>query len=780
MSSRIFISNIPKHITEDKLKKHFSTKGEVTDCKILKRNGVSRQIGFIGYRNAADAEAAVKFFNGSFLTTAKINVELADAKGESTKRPWSRHSKGSSAYERIHGKETPKEKEIDTKEEASEEKTEEQQKNEAKSKQLEEFLNILKSRNTRKMWKNEEGEMKEEDVSLLPKDSSAVYNSDDDSDSDSDSDSDEYQDIEEIQKKKEEEKDKEGNSNSDSDIGSEEEEEGEEEEDNSDNDSKEKKENKKNNIEEEEDVENLIEEGRLFIQNLPYTCTEDELRTFMETFGPIADVLIPLDKNRKSKGFGYVTFMIPEQAIQAIPKIDNKPFEGRNLKVKIAKQKKEVIIKRPSAHTYKGEKYMSKVKEEEEGEDKGWNSLYLNKDSVMQVISGKLGVENRDILNVEEGNMAVKLALAETELLEEVKEFYKHNNVDLDVLEKASHGEKVYRSNKVILVKNLPYPSEEKELYNMFSPYGEVQKVAMPESKTVALVYFTVPSEAKKAFIGLAYRKYKHIPLYLEWLPIPNEDQSISVDLNEAEKKEETVKKEEKEEKKVEYKSKKEVIQDIYKDKEEENNNNLEDITKSTTLYIKNLNFDTQEEKLKQVFGQVDGLISVTIARRPNPAGGTLSMGFGFVTYNTRDQALKALNKFAHISVDGHELSLKFSAHKETNVGTKRRITAGNDDEKNKTKLMIRNIAFETNRNELRELFGSFGQLKSLRLPRKFDGTSRGFAFVEYLSADEAKAAYKALGNTHLLGRKLVVEWANEDDTIEDKRKKIRKQLNDE
>lgn len=91
--------------------------------------------------------------------------------------------------------------------------------------------------------------------------------------------------------------------------------------------------------------------------------------------------------------------------------------------------------------------------------------------------------------------------------------------------------------------------------------------------------------------------------------------------------------------------------------------------------------------------------------------------------------------------------------------------------------LQIRNIPFEANRNELRELFGSFGQLKSLRLPKKFDGTSRGFAFVEYLSADEAKAAYKALGSTHLLGRKLVVEWANENDTIDDLRKKVKKEL---
>lgn len=36
---------------------------------------------------------------------------------------------------------------------------------------------------------------------------------------------------------------------------------------------------------------------------------------------------------------------------------------------------------------------------------------------------------------------------------------------------------------------------------------------------------------------------------------------------------------------------------------------------------------------------------------------------------------------------------------------------------------------------ELRELFSSFGQLKRVRLPKKFDGGHRGFAFVDFLTS---------------------------------------------
>lgn len=59
-------------------------------------------------------------------------------------------------------------------------------------------------------------------------------------------------------------------------------------------------------------------------------------------------------------------------------------------------------------------------------------------------------------------------------------------------------------------------------------------------------------------------------------------------------------------------------------------------------------------------------------------------------------------------------------------------------------------------------LFSSHGQLKSVRLPKKFDSRSRGFAFLEFVSRHEAENAYAALRHTHLLGRHLVLEWAEE------------------
>lgn len=86
------------------------------------------------------------------------------------------------------------------------------------------------------------------------------------------------------------------------------------------------------------------------------------------------------------------------------------------------------------AHTYKGEKYLAK-RLEEVNNTSSWNSLYLNNDTVMKVITEKLGVKASDILDVESGNMAVRVALAETEVLEDTKKWLESQGVKMEVLE---------------------------------------------------------------------------------------------------------------------------------------------------------------------------------------------------------------------------------------------------------------------------------------------------------------------------------------------------------
>ena len=72
-SSRIFIKGLPPTISEDEFKKHFGTKHDITDAKLISQ----RRIGYVGYKTPEDAVNAVKYFNRSFIRMSKIIVEIA-------------------------------------------------------------------------------------------------------------------------------------------------------------------------------------------------------------------------------------------------------------------------------------------------------------------------------------------------------------------------------------------------------------------------------------------------------------------------------------------------------------------------------------------------------------------------------------------------------------------------------------------------------------------------------------------------------------------------------
>jgi multiple RNA-binding domain-containing protein 1 len=73
--------------------------------------------------------------------------------------------------------------------------------------------------------------------------------------------------------------------------------------------------------------------------------------------------------------------------------------------------------------------------------------------------------------------------------------------------------------------------------------------------------------------------------------------------------------------------------------------------------------------------------------------------------------------------------------------------------------------------------YRSFGELKAVRIPKKFDGKSRGFAFVEFTTKHDAKNAMDNLKHTHLYGRHLIIEYAEQDRTVEELREKTKSEM---
>jgi len=77
------------------------------------------------------------------------------------------------------------------------------------------------------------------------------------------------------------------------------------------------------------------------------------------------------------------------------------------------------------------------------------------------------------------------------------------------------------------------------------------------------------------------------------------------------------------------------------------------------------------------------------------------------------------------------------------------------------TKLYVGNLSFQTTQQDLEELFAQSGQVSSVNLMTDRDtGQSRGFAFVEMSTEEEAQAAIQALDGKELDGRALKVNEA--------------------
>jgi cold-inducible RNA-binding protein len=81
---------------------------------------------------------------------------------------------------------------------------------------------------------------------------------------------------------------------------------------------------------------------RLYVGNLSYQTSEDELRELFAAFGSPSSVKIVTDRETgRSRGFGFVEFDDDEEAKAAIAGINGKEVRGRSLTVSEARPRSE-------------------------------------------------------------------------------------------------------------------------------------------------------------------------------------------------------------------------------------------------------------------------------------------------------------------------------------------------------------------------------------------------------------------------------------------------------
>lgn len=92
-----------------------------------------------------------------------------------------------------------------------------------------------------------------------------------------------------------------------------------------------------------------MNQSKIYIGNLSYNTTEDELREFFAQFGSIDDIKLIIDFNTgRSKGFGFVTYTSAQDCETAVAKSNGVELSGRKLKVNIARDDNRTSGARPT------------------------------------------------------------------------------------------------------------------------------------------------------------------------------------------------------------------------------------------------------------------------------------------------------------------------------------------------------------------------------------------------------------------------------------------------
>jgi RNA recognition motif-containing protein len=80
----------------------------------------------------------------------------------------------------------------------------------------------------------------------------------------------------------------------------------------------------------------------LYLGNLPFRVSEDEIRDLFSEFGEVTSVKLVSDRDTgRPKGFGFVEMSDQDGGQKAIAELDGKEYQGRALRVNEARPKED-------------------------------------------------------------------------------------------------------------------------------------------------------------------------------------------------------------------------------------------------------------------------------------------------------------------------------------------------------------------------------------------------------------------------------------------------------
>uniref|UniRef100_A0A8C2AJ32 RNA binding motif protein 28 n=1 Tax=Cyprinus carpio TaxID=7962 RepID=A0A8C2AJ32_CYPCA len=170
----------------------------------------------------------------------------------------------------------------------------------------------------------------------------------------------------------------------------------------------------------------------------------------------------------------------------------------------------------------------------------------------------------------------------------------------------------------------------------------------------------------------------------------------------------------------------------------------------AVTVFVRRLPATATNEHLAEVFSEIGPLKNCFVVRDRETEK---CRGFGYVTFSMEDDAQRAIKEvreyegekiFVTVAKKKPDDKKKKKKHEPTETKSPAKRT-GIKKIKLKARLIIRNLSFKCEDDDLKQIFSEFGTVMEAKIPLKPDGKKRSFAFVQFKNMAEAGKALAAM-----------------------------------
>ncbi|KID95295.1 RNA splicing factor Pad-1, partial [Metarhizium majus ARSEF 297] len=189
-----------------------------------------------------------------------------------------------------------------------------------------------------------------------------------------------------------------------------------------------------------------------------------------------------------------------------------------------------------------------------------------------------------------------------------------------------------------------------------------------------------------------------------------------------------------------------------------------EDERDSRTVFVQQLAARLRSDKLKRFFEENAGPVNEAQIVKDRISG--RSKGVGYVEFKDEETVQKAL-QLTGKPLAGIPIIVKLTEAEKNRQARNTESTSGNPNSVPFHRLYVGNIHFNVTEQDLQAVFEPFGELEYVQLQKDDNGRSRGYGFVQFRDATQAREALEKMNGFDLAGRPIRVGLGNDKFTPE-------------